>query len=86
MIDDDYEKIKREIVFERVAKAIKEDRKNWIEKVEDLGFKWFDDDYDDEEELEEKQAKPENPNQELLVSYFEGGVELSNKVLDAFLT
>jgi hypothetical protein len=36
MIDDDYEKLKREIVFEKVAKAIKEDPKNWIKQVEDL--------------------------------------------------
>jgi hypothetical protein len=84
--DDDYEKLKAEIVFDRVSKAIKEDRKNWIKKVEDLGFKWYDDAYGDEEELEEKQARPENPNQELLVSYFEGDVELSDQVLDAFLT
>jgi len=36
MIDDDYEKIKREIVFEKTAKAIKEDPKNWIKQLEDL--------------------------------------------------
>ena len=30
MIDDDYEKIKREIVFEKTAKAIKEDPKGKI--------------------------------------------------------
>ena len=38
MIDDDYEKIKRKIVFEKVAKAIKEDPKNWVTQLEDLGF------------------------------------------------
>ena len=41
MNDDDYEKIKREIVFEKVAKAIKENRKNWVKQVEHLGFEWF---------------------------------------------
>ena len=30
MNNDDYEKIKREIIFEKVAKAMREDRKNWI--------------------------------------------------------
>ena len=85
MVDDDYEKIKREIVLDRVAKEIKEDRKNWIKKVEDLGFKWYDDNFDDEEELEEKKARAENSNQDLLVSYFEGDVELSGQILDAFL-
>lgn len=86
MVDDDFEKIKREIVFERVAKAIKEDPKNWVKQVEDLGFEWFDDGYGEEEELEEKLAKPENQNQELLVAYFEGDVELSDQLLDSYLT
>ena len=36
MIDDDYEKIKRENVFEKVAKAIKEDPKNWLKQLEEL--------------------------------------------------
>ncbi|MBT8368557.1 MAG: hypothetical protein KJP23_28015 [Deltaproteobacteria bacterium] len=86
MIDDDYEKIKREIVFEKAAKAIKEDPKNWIKQLEDIGFEYFDDGDGDEEELEEKLAKPENPNQELLVDYFDGKIELSAQMLDAFLT
>ena len=42
VIDDDYEKIKREIVFEKVAKAIKEDPKNWIKQLEVLGFEYYD--------------------------------------------
>ena len=86
MIDDDYEKIRREIVFEKVAKALKKDPKNWTKEVEELGFEWFDDDNGDEEEVEEKLAKPENSNQEFLVNYFEGDIELSDQVLDAFLT
>jgi len=85
MVDDDYDKIKREIIFEKVAKAIKKDPKNWSKQIEELGFKWFDDGYGDEEELEEKLARPENPNQELLVAYFEGDIELSDQMLDAFL-
>jgi hypothetical protein len=36
MIDDDYEKLKCEIVFEKAGKAIKEDPKNWIKQLEDL--------------------------------------------------
>ena len=86
MIDDDYEKMRRKIVFEKVAKAIKKDPKNWTRQVEELGFEWFDDDNGDEEEREEKLATPENSNQEFLVNYFEGDIELSDQVLDAFLT
>ena len=86
MIDNNYEKIKREIVFEKAAKAIKEDPKNWIRQLEDIGFAYFDDGDGDEEELEEKLAKPENSNQKLLVNYFEGDMELSDQMLDVFLT
>jgi hypothetical protein len=84
MVDDDYEKFKRKLRFEQVAKAIREDPKNWSSKPEELGFQWFDDEYDQEEE-EEKAAKPENANQELLVAYFEGSINISDQVLDSFL-
>ena len=40
MIDDDYEKIRREIVFEKVARAVNKDPKNWTKQVEELGFEW----------------------------------------------
>ena len=85
MIDDDNEKIRREIVFEKAANAVKKDPKNWIKQVEDVGFEYFDDGYGDEEEFEEKLARPENSNQELLVVYFEDDIELSVQMLDAFL-
>ncbi len=85
MNNDDYEKIRREVVFEKVAKAIREDRKNWITQLEDIGFHWVDDGYGDEELVEEEQARPENPNQELLVAYFEGSTQFSEQILAAFL-
>ena len=76
MVDDDYEKIMRELKFEKVAETIKENPENWSKELEILGFHWFDDKYESEEE-EERLAKPENPNQEFLVGYFEGAVSLS---------
>ena len=69
MVDDDYEKIMRELRIEQVSKAIKENPKNWSRKLEELGFQWFDDENNQEQE-EERSAKPENPDQELLVGYF----------------
>ena len=53
-IDDDYEKIKNEIIFERVAETIKKDPKHWSDRLEDIGFFWVDDNYGDQEEQEEK--------------------------------
>lgn len=84
MSDDDFEKLRRELVFEQVSKAIKENPKNWASKLEELGFQWVDDEYD-EDEVEEGLAKAENLNQELLVAYFEGSTEMSDQVLEAYL-
>ena len=84
MSDDDYERLRRELVFEQVAKAIKQYPKNWASRLEHLGFEWFDDE-DDQEEVEEASARSENLNQGLLVAYFEGSSELSGQVLKAYL-
>ena len=52
MSDDDFEKVRRELVFEQVSKAIKENPKNWASKLEELGFQWVDDESDEEEHEE----------------------------------
>jgi len=83
--DNDFEKVRRELVFEQVSKAMKENPKNWADKLEELGFQWVDDE-SDEDEHEENIAKPENLNQELLVAYFEEAAKLSEQVLEAYLT
>ena len=83
-IDDDYEKIKNEIISERVAETIKKDPENWSERLEEIGFSWKDDSYGDQEEQEEKRAKPENINHEFLAGYFDGHIKLSDAVLKAF--
>ncbi|OQY01630.1 MAG: hypothetical protein B6I22_14305 [Desulfobacteraceae bacterium 4572_123] len=83
-IDDDYEKIKNEIISERVAETIKKDPEHWADRLEDIGFSWKDDSYGDQEGQEEKRAKPENINQEFLAGYFDGHIKLSDAVLKAF--
>ena len=84
MFGDDSEKEKRKEVFEKVAKAIRENPKNYVEKLAELGFTWFDDETDDEAE-EERAATIRNDNEKFLVAYFEGETKLSDQVLDAFL-
>ena len=79
---DDPEKIKKELI----AEAIKKNPKNWGSKLEDLGFTYVDDGYGDEEEIEERKAIAMNLNQQLLVTYFEGQLKLSDQVLDVYLT
>jgi hypothetical protein len=81
--DDDFEKLRREWLFEKVADAFK-DRDNVESRLEALGFTWVDDE-SDSEELEEASAQPENARQDLLVHYFEGSVELGDEVLHAYL-
>ena len=70
--------------MDTVNEVFKNNPQNYKEELAKLGFQWFDDDYPDEIE-EEDNAVPENKNQEFLVAYFNGDVELSNSVIEAFL-
>ena len=83
-IINDLHKLKNEIVIDKVNEVFKNNQENYKEELAKLGFQWFDDDYPDEIE-EENNAVPENRNQEFLVAYFNGDVELSNSVIEAFL-
>jgi hypothetical protein len=79
-----YEKLKNEIIIEKVDEVFRTQPDNYISALEEIGFKYYDDD-DDMEEREEANAKPENQNQKDLVAYFEGQKELSDKILQTFL-
>jgi hypothetical protein len=80
-----YQKLKNEIMFEKVDEVFRTQPDNYISALEEIGFKYYDDDDEDEEEMEEANAKPENQNQKDLVAYFEGQKELSEKILQIFL-
>jgi len=79
-----YEKLKNESIIEKVDEVFRTQPDNYISALEEIGFKYYDDD-DDMEEMEEANAKPENQNQKDLVAYFEGQKELSDKILQIFL-
>ena len=79
-----YEKLKNEIIIEKVDEVFLTQPDNYISALEEIGFKYYDDG-DDMEEMEEANAKPENQNQKDLVAYFEGQKELSDKILQTFL-
>ena len=57
---DGYEKIKNEIIRDKVNDIFRNHPKDYIAKMEELGFKYYEDDNEDEEEIEERNAKPEN--------------------------
>jgi hypothetical protein len=84
MFDDDFEKEKRKLVFKEVARVMREHPKNYMEKLAELGFRWVDDEVD-EEEVEERAATIRSDNERYLVGYLEGETDLSDQVLDIYL-
>ena len=82
LVLDDYEKLKREIVFDKVDEIFRNHPNDYIAEMEALGFKYFEE--DDCEEKEESNAQPENLRQRTLVAYFEGRKKLSKKIFEMY--
>jgi hypothetical protein len=82
---DDYGKAKTEISHEKVKEIFRNHPKEYIAKLEELGFTYFEDD-EDSEEIEERNARPENQRQRDLVAYFEGKKRLSEQIFESYCT
>jgi len=80
---DDYEKLKNEIIRDKVNEIFRNYPKDYIAKLEGIGFKYFEDDEDDEE-LEERNAKPVNKRQKNLVAYFENKSKLTKEIFESY--
>ncbi len=80
---DDYEKLKNEIIRDKVNEIFRKHPKDYISKMEELGFEYFEDD-DDSEEIEERNAKPANQRQRDLVAYFENKKKLSKNIFENY--
>jgi hypothetical protein len=80
---DDYAKLKNEIIRDKVNEIFRNHPKDYIAKMEELGFEYFEDD-DDYEEIEERNARPENQRQRDLVAYFENKKKLSKKIFESY--
>jgi len=80
---DDYEKLKNEIIRDKVNEIFRKYPRDYITKMEEIGFKYFEDD-NDYEEIEERNAKPKNQRQRDLVAYFENKTELSKKIFESY--
>lgn len=78
----DYQKVKTEMVFEKVDNILKNQPDNYREALGKIGFRYYEE--DNLEEKEEDKAIPQNSNQKYLVSYFDGKNELSEKTLQIF--
>ena len=82
---EEYEKLRNKIAMDKVDEIFRTQPDNYISALEDIGFTYYEDDYDDNEEIEEANAKPENQNQKDLVAYFNGEKELSDRIIKIFL-
>jgi hypothetical protein len=82
---EEYEKLRNKIAMDKVDEIFRTQPDNYISALEEIGFTYYEDDYDDNEEVEEANAKPENQNQKDIIAYFEGEKELSDKILQIFL-
>ena len=80
---NDYEKLKNEIIRDKVSEIFRNHPKNYIAKMEEIGFEYFEDD-NDCEEIEERNAQPENQRQGDLVAYFEGRKKISKKIFENY--
>jgi len=81
---DESDDIEAEVIRDEVARIFKEHPDDYIDKLEEIGFEYHDDEYDIEEQ-EEATAVPLYKNQEYLVSFFNGQIPLSDETLETFL-
>jgi len=81
---DEYQKLKDEIIFDKVKYVFRSKPKNFIPALNEIGFEYCEDDFD-EAEMEERIAKPENQNQKDLVTFFEGEQDVSESIMAIFL-
>ncbi len=70
---DDYKKLKDEIIIDKVNEIFRSRSDNYIAALEEIGFEYHEE--DDEEEIEEREAKPKNKNQRM-----EKGCQPSNQI------
>ncbi len=81
---NDYLKSRDEMVIEQVDEIFRTQSDNYVSALEEIGFEWHEE--EDFEMQEEDAAKPENPNQKLLVDYFEGKATLSDRILAVYFS
>ena len=76
-------KLKDEMIVDKVSDIIRNHPNDFISKLEEFGFDYHEE--DDNDEIEEKIAKPENRNQQDLIDYFENGKAVSEKIFEIYL-
>ncbi len=72
------------MLIEKVNEIFRTQSDNYISAMEEIGFEWHEE--EDSEKQEEDAAKPEYPNQKLLVDYLEGKETLSDRILAVYFS
>jgi len=75
-------KLKSKIITDKVDEIFRNQPDNPIAALEEIGFKYYDD--DDFEEVEEKNAIAENQDEQDLVDFFEAGQGVSKSHLETY--
>ena len=76
-------KPKNKIVRDRANEIFRNYPEDYIAKIEEIGFKYFEDE-EDCEEIEERNAKPVNKQQRNLVAYFENKRKLTIEIFESY--
>jgi hypothetical protein len=80
---DDYEKLKIEMIRDKIDEIIRTHPEDMVARLEELGLHYVEEDSDDEE-IEEREARAENQRQRDLVAFFESRKALSVDIFEAF--
>ena len=80
---DEFLKLKNEIIRDKVNEIFRKHPEDNFERMEEIGFDYFEDD-EDFEEIEERNAEPKNQRQKDLVAYFETNKELSKEIFESY--
>jgi len=80
---ENYERLQSEIIRDKVSEIFRAHPRDPFAEMEKLGFTHCEDDTEDEEK-EERNARPENRRQRDLVAYFEGRKPLSEEIFAGY--
>lgn len=84
--DNEFEykhKFKKQIFGDKIENIFCNHPQDFIAGLNNLGFEYFED--DNSEEIEERNAKPENQRQRDLIAYFENKKKFSMKIFEGYL-
>lgn len=79
----EYHNLRNEIIRDKVNKIFRKHPEDSFERMKEIAFDYFEDD-EDFEEIEERNAKPQNQQQKELVEYFENKKELSKEIFETY--